>query len=225
MKIAFDVDATLTDMNGFLKKRGKAFFSKRGKAMQDPDATTVERMYGATDEEKRAFWKSHFIDYCLTVRLKPDLKNVLNRLRKEGHSLHVISARIGAAREDLLGHLSGAAAINKFEFHGIHMDSYTFTDDRDPEAKLNICRDEQIDIMVEDSSNHIEKISRNLGIPVIVISTPENAGLELKNTIRIKDLSELEDAMKKAEILGKEHTDNSGSGKSQSRKIIMRRSK
>ena len=225
MKIAFDVDATLTDMNGFLKKRGKSFFSKRGKSIKNPDATTVELMYGATEEEMRAFWKSHFLNYCLTVQLKPDLKNVLDRLRKEGHNLHVISARIGALREDLLGHLSGAALINKFEFHGVHLDSYTFTDDRDPEAKLNVCRDEQIDVMVEDTSNHIERISRDLGIPVIVISTPENAGLELKNIIRIKDLSELEDAVKKAELLQKERNDDSSNGESHSRKRIMKRSK
>ncbi|GEM_PF-5115325 len=211
MKIAFDVDATLTDMNGFLKKHGEAFFLKRNKPMLDPDATTAERMYGATTEEMRAFWLRYYIVYCLTVQLKPNLKDTLDRLRSDGHGLHVVTARLGAHRKDFLGRVLRYAVIKKFEHHGIYMDSYTFTNDSIADDKLNVCRENHYDMIVEDNPNHIERIARNLGIPVIVVSTPENAGLNLENIIRIKDLNELENAVKLAVSLCKNGYSGAGS--------------
>ena len=195
MKIALDVDATLTDMNGFLLKRGRKFFLKRNKPILDPDATTAEMMYGATDEEMRAFWQRNYFLYCLTVGLKPNLKDILDRLRAQGHELHVVTARIGAHRRDLLGRVIRIMVIRKFERRGIFMDSYTFTNDAVPDDKLNVCREKQFDTIVEDNPGHIEKIAINLGIPVIVVSTPENAALKLENIIRIDTTDELESAL------------------------------
>ena len=188
-------------MNGFLKKRGIAFFLKRNKPMLDPDATTAELMYGATTEEMRAFWMRNYIIYCLTVHLKPNLKNTLDSLRAQGYGLHVVTARLGAHRKDFLGRILRYAVIKKFEHHGIYMDSYTFTNDSIADDKLNVCRDKHFDMIVEDNPKHIERIASNLGIPVIVVSTPENAGLNLDNIIRIHDLNELENAVKKADLL------------------------
>ena len=144
-----------------------------------------------------------YIVYCLTVQLKPNLKEMLDRLRAEGYGLHVVTARLGAHRKDLIGRVLRYAVIKKFEQHGIFMDSYTFTNDSVTDDKLNVCRDNHFDMIVEDNPNHIEKIACNLGIPVIVVSTPENAGLEHEKIIRIKDLNELENAVKKAVSLRK----------------------
>ncbi len=204
MKIAFDVDATLTDMNGFLRERGKAFFEKRGKAMIRPDATTAECMYGATDGEMRAFWKRYFFPYCLRVRLKPNIREALDSLRAQGHGLHVVTARLGSTRKDPLGWAMRYAVRWKFGKYGVRMDSYTFTNDALPDDKLNACRAGGFDTIVEDNPNHIEKIAGQMGIPVIVVSTPENARLEMPNLIRIRDLYGLEDAVKKAEALRRE---------------------
>ena len=205
MKIALDVDATLTDMSGFLRKRGRKFFLRRNKPILNPDATTAEMMYGATDEEMRAFWRRNYFLYCLTVGLKPNLKDILDRLRAQGNELHVVTARIGAYRQDLLGRIIRMMVIRKFERRGIFMDSYTFTNDAVPDDKLNVCREKRFDAIVEDNPGHIENIAVNLGIPAIVISTPENAGLKLNNIVRIDTLDELESALETA-MTGRERT-------------------
>ncbi|MCR5509227.1 MAG: hypothetical protein K6F34_11160 [Lachnospiraceae bacterium] len=201
MKIAFDVDATLTDMNGFLLRHGRAFFAKLNKPLLDQDATTVEVMFGATEEEMVSFWKRNYIRYCLGVKLKPGLKDITERLRADGHELHVVTARLFAYRQDLIGKLVRYAVKSKFKHYGIYMDSYTFTNDEVADDKLNVCRAGHFDTIVEDNPNHIEKIAGELKIPVIVVNTPENKRLDMKGLIRIDTMDELEDALKKANSL------------------------
>lgn len=199
MKVALDVDATLTDMNGFLAEHAERYFTRKNRTVRNREATTAELMFDITSREARPFWKRYYIHYCLSVRLKPHIREALNGLKQDGHELHVVTARIGTHRRDLLGFLLRRAVIGKFKRHGIDMDSYTFTNDAIPDDKVKACRAGGYDTIVEDNPGHIERIARELNIPVIVMNTPENAELELDNLVRIDSLSELSEAVKRVE--------------------------
>ena len=199
MKIAIDVDVTLTEMNAFIKARGKRFFSKRNKQIVNPEATTVELMYGATAEESKIFWRRYFLDYCINVKFKPFLTASLDHLKEDGHQLHIVTSRWGATRSDSVGKFVRSIFFKKFKQKHIVFDSYTFTDDT-KDDKLNACIANHFDTIVEDNQNHIERIAKTMGIPVIVMTTPENADLDIDNIYRISSLGELPDAVKKVQV-------------------------
>lgn len=199
MKIALDVDATLTDINGFLVKHAIKFFAKRNIPVLNSEATTAEKMFGLSTQEVRPFWKKNYVRYCIRVQLKPGIREVLSALRGEGHELHVVTARVGSHRKDLLGALIRYAVRRKFKRYGVVIDSYTFTNDNIPYDKFRVCKERKFDTIVEDNPNHIVQIAEELHLPVIVMATPENAHLTCENLIRIKDLSELEEAVKQVE--------------------------
>lgn len=199
MKIALDVDVTLTDMTAFIKSRGEKFFSKRNKSIILPEATTVELMYGAKADESKTFWRKYFIDYCLNAKFRPSIKSSLEHLKEDGNELHIVTSRFWATRSDGIGKMVRSALIKKFKQNHIDLDSYTFTDDDIEDDKLNACIANHFDTIVEDNPNHIRSIAENMGIPVIVMTTPENAHLDIENIYRITDLSELPEAVKKVQ--------------------------
>jgi uncharacterized HAD superfamily protein len=62
-------------------------------------------------------------------------------------------------------------------------------------TKFEICRDEKIDVMIEDSSNHAVECAEG-GIKVILFDKPWNQGVEYKNIIRIKSWMEVRSILK-----------------------------
>lgn len=199
MKIAIDVDVTLTDMNSFIKNKGEKFFSKKGKKILNSDATTVELMFDATEKESKEFWNKYYLDYCLNVKFREHLKDSLKSLKESGHSLNVVTSRFWASRNDIIGKTVRSLVKRKFKQNSIVMDSYTFTDDDIESDKLNACIANHFDVVVEDNPKHIEQISNTMGIPVIVVDTPENKNINANNIFRINSLDELPSAIKKVE--------------------------
>lgn len=197
MKIGFDVDGTLTDMNSFLRKTAIPYFSKRGLECKNIDASTVEEMFEITSDEANKFWKKYFIKYCTTCAFREGTKSELEKIKLSGDEVHVVTSRYASCKDNALGKLSRYLLKRSFKKESIDIDSFTFTDDEDLSDKLNAFIANHFDVAVEDNPNHIKLLSEKMDIPVIVMDAPNNRGIDNKNIFRITNISELQSTIKK----------------------------
>lgn len=197
MKIGFDVDGTLTDMNYFLRKNAIPYFNRMGIQCKNIEASAIEEMFEVDSEKASKFWKKYFIKYCMTCKFREGTKNEIDKIKASGDEVHIVTSRYASCKNNYLGKLSRYLLKASFKKESISVNSFTFTDDDDLTDKLNACIANHFDIVVEDNPNHIKLISEKMNIPVIVMDAPNNRGIDNENIFRITSISELQSTVEK----------------------------
>ena len=111
-------------------------------------------------------------------RSKQICNEVIDKLKQEGHQIYIITAR-----GSFLSHSADVMSIeenqqivlNWLKNNHINMITIIFS----PEDKLDICKENNIDLMIEDKVDNINKISKI--IPVICFHAGYNK--DCKNSI------------------------------------------
>lgn len=153
MKIGVDIDGVLIDFEERLKYQATMFdFNERkGDLLKENDSYWVQEKYGWSEEQWNRFSNKYLIQLTRESCLKPGAEEVLNLLKRERHELIIISAR-GREFEEMI-----SLVEDKIRKHGICFDKYYW---KTPD-KLQVCIDENIDIMIDDNSTICEKLSKN----------------------------------------------------------------
>lgn len=81
----------------------------------------------------------------------PGAKQILEMLKKDKNELIIITAR-GLSVKDMK-----KAAINKFKEYNLEFDQYFW----EQESKLDVCKKENIDIMIDDKASICKLTSEN----------------------------------------------------------------
>ena len=165
--VAFDLDGTLIDWNGYWQNRGKELF-RRDPA--DPGAYELRDMFNISKEEEAQAYRTFDSDYELNGMPFPHIVNAFEYLEKNGIDYMIISNRTPGtessknAKEwfsrNVLSKLSKADHFKGYVFNA--PDTY----------KGEICKENKADVMVEDAPYQIGDVSIN--IPVIKHVTPYN---------------------------------------------------
>ena len=101
----------------------------------------------------------------------------IERLRREGHSIHVITYRTFQARADTVPWL---------DYHGVDFETLSFS-----KEKGELCRSLSIDYMVDDVQGICEDVIKN-GSKAILFDRPWNSDYVLKDGIyRAKNWTEV----------------------------------
>ncbi|HWI66669.1 MAG TPA: hypothetical protein VNT75_33060 [Symbiobacteriaceae bacterium] len=111
-----------------------------------------------------AFCDDHLVELLLPVRPMPGAVAAIERLRREGHELVVITARSQSVRRLTEAWL---------EYYGIGVDRLHFLEGA---GKAATARAEQIDMLVEDTPKHALAVAE-AGIPVLLFGAPYNRHL------------------------------------------------
>ena len=108
-----------------------------------------QNRYNWTDEQEKTFIEKYFLKISKESGLMSGFVPVYNLLKKQGHEFVVITARggfVSKMQDD---------ALRLLEENGIKFDCYYWkTDD-----KLEVCKKEQVDLMIDDDWRIIKKIS------------------------------------------------------------------
>ena len=109
------------------------------------------KKYRETKEEKESFIKESLGKVSEESSLMPGVKEILPKLQEEGHELIIISAR-GKEADELID-----IVTKKFEEANLRFDRYYWkiTD------KIKICKEENIDIMIDDNPTTCKKMIEN----------------------------------------------------------------
>ena len=133
------------------------------------------------------FLKENAIPSIISAEPMQNVAETFDKLREQSNKIILITAR-GNIR------FPGSEEITfrRLKEHGINYDGIVFNSN----DKVKVCKDNNIDIFIDDSPKHCLEVSENLGIPVIGFESVINREEMQKNNIRcIRSWDELDNAL------------------------------
>lgn len=155
MRIGIDIDGVLTDFENWQLVFGSKFFLKYDKHVIDFEGYDSDDVFGVTKEMDSAFWKKYLYEYAKEEPARKFAGEVIDKLKQDGYEIYIITARYLTNRDDDLGQEMRDIVRNWLQENHIHYDHIIFS----PEDKLDICKENNIDIMIEDKVENINNIS------------------------------------------------------------------
>lgn len=177
MRIGVDIDGVLNNYEQFQLDYGCKYCLEINKyKIKNPCGYNAIDVFDWDQETEKQFWWK-YLDLLIDDE-EPRLfaKDIIKKLKQEGHEIYIITAR---NQKFLKSGQMEDKTINWLLKNGIHYDNITF----DCQDKLNYCVNNNIDIMIEDSKEHILNISTK--IPVLCFNAKYNLDINNKNIIRV----------------------------------------
>ena len=182
MRIGIDIDGVLTDVERWQLDYGSKFYYERyQKEIVNFEGYDTNQIFNVDDKLDEEFWREYFKEYSLNVEARKFANEVIDKLKQDRHQIYIITAR-----GSFLSHSADVMSIeenqqivlNWLKNNHINYDKIIFS----PEDKLDICKENNIDLMIEDKVDNINKISKI--IPVICFHAGYNKDCKNSNIIR-----------------------------------------
>ena len=183
MRIGIDIDGVLTDMEKWQLDYGSKFYYENyNKEIVNPKGYETNDIFNSTVECDDLFWDKYFKEYSINVEARKFASEVISKLKQDGYEINIITAR-----GSFLSHSANIMTKEENEQivkdwlkkNDIYYDNIIFS----PEDKLDICIKNNINIMIEDKVDNINKISTK--IPVICFNAGYNEECTGKNIFRV----------------------------------------
>lgn len=153
MKIGIDLDGVVFDSENVFRTYEEIFDidELHSNNLIDRTEPKFQHRYNWTNEQEEKFKKKYFMTISKESPLMAGFIGVYNRLKKLDIEFIVITARGGFITE------MKDDAIRLLNENNIKFDKYYWQQD----DKLEVCKKENIDIMIDDDYKIIEKLSKN----------------------------------------------------------------
>ena len=153
MKIGIDLDGVVIDSETTFRTYEEIFDidTVKGNNLINREEPKFQARYNWTEEQKQEFIEKYFLTVSKESNLMSGFIGVYNLLKKQGHKFVVITARGGFIKE------MKDDAIRLLEENNIDFDKYYWKID----DKLEVCKNENIDIMIDDDWRIIKKLADN----------------------------------------------------------------
>ena len=183
MRIGIDIDGVLTDIEKWQLDYGSKFYYENyNKEIVNPKGYETNDIFNSTVECDDLFWDKYFKEYSINVEARKFASEVISKLKQDGYEINIITARVS-----FLSHSANIMTKEENEQivkdwlkkNDIYYDNIIFS----PEDKLDICLNNNIDIIIEDKVDNINKISTK--IPVICFNAGYNEECKGENIFRV----------------------------------------
>ena len=153
MKIGLDIDGVILNSENEIRLKAELYdlIELNGKGVSHPNEFLEGDRYDWSKEELDTFREKYFLGISNNSYPMPGAKQVIDMLRKDGHKLVIITARGITIKE------MKQAAINKFKEYNLEFDQYFWEE----ESKLDICKKENIEVMIDDKASICKSTSEN----------------------------------------------------------------
>lgn len=153
MKIGIDLDGVVIDSETTFRTYEEIFAidNLNGDKIVDRSEPKFQSRYDWTKEQEEEFIQKYLLQGSKDSHLMSGFKAVYERLRAQGHEFVVITARGGYFKE------MKDDAIRTLKEGNIDFDKYYWHIN----DKLEICRKENVDIMIDDDWKIIKNLSDN----------------------------------------------------------------
>ena len=170
MKIGIDIDGVLTDIEQWeLDYFSKYYLEKYNKCIKNPKEYGSYKIFEGTVEEDNLLWNKAIWDYIEEPPRK-FASEIIKKLKNENNEIYIITNRTSD--------LSYVPDMSKEQMEGIvkkWLERYEIIYDKlifSNSDKLDICIENDINVMIEDNPFNINKISA--AIPVICFNSGYN---------------------------------------------------
>lgn len=182
MRIGIDIDGVLTDIEQWQLDYGsKFYFEKYGKEIQNNEGYETTEIFKVDSKLDDEFWTEYFKDYSINVDVRKLASEVIKKLKQDGNEIYIITARgsfLSHSANVMLFEENKNIVLEWLRKNEIEYDKIIFS----PEDKLSICLENNINVMIEDKVDNINKISTR--IPVICFHAGYNKNCKGNNIFR-----------------------------------------
>lgn len=178
MRIGIDIDGVLTDFEKWQLEVGSKFFYKYNKNIVNPDGYDSDTVFDVSKKIDSEFWHEYLYEYAKNEPARRFADEVIDKLRYDGYEIYIITARYLTDKDNELGIEMRNIVVEWLKNNGINYDKIIFS----PEDKFEICKENNIDIMIEDKVENINNISKI--IPVVCFNAGYNKSCDGKNIFR-----------------------------------------
>lgn len=164
MRIGIDIDNTITNSTAAIRKYIKKYghlYCDNNELLEKEDE--IIRGHFKDDFTKK-FFKDNSIEISDNVEVKEDVCEIINKLHEEGNTIIFITARSDKYYKNAQEYCS-----NFLKKHNIYFDKVI----TGKTYKDKICKEENIDIMIDDAIDTCEDV-RKLGMNSLVFNSEVN---------------------------------------------------
>lgn len=179
MRIGIDIDGVLTDIEQYQLDCGSKFmFEHYNKGIKNGNGYETTEIFDIDLSVDDSFWTQYLPLYAIEEPARKYANEVTNKLHEQGHEIYIITARYLTDKDNEEGRKMRRTVKEWLKNNNIFYDKLIFS----PEDKLEICKENNIDLMIEDKVDNINKISKVM--PVICFNAGYNRECEGLNIIR-----------------------------------------
>lgn len=178
MRIGIDIDGVLTDEHRFIIDYGTKYFKENNiKYTFHNDIYDSPKIFEVTDKEYNSFWEKYIFYYSENILIRPFAAEIIRKLKENNNEIFIITSRLFTTYEN--SHQQRMQNIVKIwlEKNNVLYNEVIFST-----HKAKVCKELNIDIMVEDKPENIEYISKQT--KVICYDQPYNKDIMNENVIR-----------------------------------------
>lgn len=153
MKIGIDLDGVVIDSETTFRTYEEIFDIDvlKGNHLINKEEPKFQARYNWKNEQEKEFIEKYFLIVSKESNLMSGFIGIYNLLKEQGHEFVVITARGGFVKE------MKDDAIRLLEEKNIKFDKYYWNVD----DKLEICKNEKVDIMIDDDWKIIKRLADN----------------------------------------------------------------
>lgn len=176
MNIGIDIDDTLNNLSEILIEYGKKYNEENSiKHEIQEDRYDFQEAFGWNKEQEDKF-KEQYIGTCLSqATIKTGAREYVQKLKEEGHKIFIITAR---TEQETVKNVQEISA-EWLKRNGIMLDKLEVG----CEQKVEKCREHNIDVFIDDNTEHCKSVHESLGIPVIMFDSIYNQGVKEFNRV------------------------------------------
>ena len=150
MNIGVDLDGVLFDTENWFRTYSMLYnYEHVKKAEVDREELYFSHRFNWTDNEVDEFFDQYLEMIELEAPVMPLAKEILKRLKEDGHKLYIITNRGSKYKVEIAVTEKRLKDLG-VEFDGINLGIYN---------KAEMCKDLKIDLMIDDLYNNAEKVS------------------------------------------------------------------
>ena len=180
MNIGIDIDGVLQNVGDFIFDYGSKYCFYKNINFNINDSEYNEKdIFGISSKETEEFWKTYLVQYVTSYQPRDFAVEVIKKLKENNNNIYIITARNEyGLPDDEEGNMQKLTKewIKK---NKIYYDELIFTS----EDKRKVCKENKIDIMIEDSPTNVKELSEIF--KVFCYDNPYNRGIEGKNITRV----------------------------------------
>ena len=153
MKIGIDLDGVVIDSETTIRTYEEIFDIEtlKGNNLIVKEEPYFQERYNWTNEQEKEFIEKYFLKASKESNLMSGFIAVYKLLKEQGHEFVVITARGGHVKE------MKDDAIRILDENNIKFDKYYWN----IKDKLEVCKKENVDIMIDDHWKNIKRLSDN----------------------------------------------------------------
>lgn len=139
-------------------------------------------LYGWDEKTKFNFFDKYYKNVLEECTILPNADKIIKKLKEDGNTIHFITARLMNIKECDTEKITRES----LERYNIPYDTLNLHIN----DKLKFCKENKIDILIEDSYETCKEIMDN-GIKAILMTTKMNMNIEDKEIVRVENWNEI----------------------------------